>query len=232
LIAVGYGAALAANDAVLDRSLVWFLSVATGAVTAAVVAALRRRLERAIGTEQRQVRELRQLDRLKDDFVATVSHELRTPVSSVYGVLETLFAHELEPPMREELLAVAHQQSRRLAELTNQLLSSAALDREELVLERQTLDAVPLVQEAIAAARARQPARAIEYTADGRPLLVRADALRLGEALTAILDNALKYTPPETPIEVSPRATSTTVELRVVDHGPGIPSSERERVFD
>src|SRR5438093_5132378 len=95
--------------------------------TTLLVARLRWRLEQALAAERRQVEELRQLDRLKNDFIATVSHELRTPVAAVYGAAETLRLRQLQEETREQLLGIVYSESDRLSKLTTALLDAVAL---------------------------------------------------------------------------------------------------------
>jgi len=231
-IAAAYALALAWNDAIPHGALVWFLTVTTVAVTASVVALLRRRLERALEAEHRQVEHLLALDRLKDDFIATVSHELRTPVSAVYGAAETLLARDLPERQRGELLRVAHHQALRLAELVDSLLTSASLDRGLLRVELRPIDPLLPVLEAVEALRARASSRTVNLEAAARLPAVSADRSRLQQALAAVLDNAGKYSPPQLPIDVRVSHDRGQVRISVADHGPGIPEPARERVFD
>jgi signal transduction histidine kinase len=231
-IAVAYAPTLALNPSIRHRTLIWFLTVATLAVTAAVVSLLRRRLEQALEVEHRQVQRLLELDRLKDDFIATVSHELRTPVSAVYGAAETLLARDLPASRRTELLRVTHQQALRLAELVEHLLISASLDRGALTVTVDAIDATLPTIAAVEAARAREPTRPIGINADNGIARVAADRARLQQVLTALLDNALKYSPAAAPIEVRLDRRPGRLRISVVDAGPGIPENERERVFD
>jgi signal transduction histidine kinase len=231
-IAAAYAPALALNDRIRHGGLIWFLTVTTVAVTAAVVAVLRGRLELALEAEHRQVEHLLELDRLKDDFIATVSHELRTPVTSVYGAAETLLARDLPEERRSELLRVAHHQALRLADLVESLLTSASLDRGLMRVELRTIDpAVPVV-DAVEALRVRAPNRTVTFDAPIELPDVIADSSRLHQALAAVLDNAAKYSPPRTPIHVQLTGERGHVRISIVDHGPGIPEAERERVFD
>ena len=231
-MAIAYAPTLALNQAIRHRPLIWFLTVATVAVTAAVVSLLRRRLEQALEVEHRQVERLLELDRLKDDFIATVSHELRTPVSAVYGAAETLLARDLPVSRRAELLRVMHQQALRLAELVEHLLISASLDRGALPITVDAIDATLPALAAVEAARVREPARTIAIDVDRDIPRVAADRARLQQVLAALLDNALKYSPPAAPIAVRLERVSDRAQISVVDAGPGIPEPERERVFD
>jgi signal transduction histidine kinase len=232
VIAATYALALALNDAIAHRGLIWFLTVTTVAVTAAVVAALRVRLEHALEAEHRQVEHLLELDRMKNDFIATVSHELRTPVAAVYGAAATLLMRELPQRKQTELLRVAHQESLRLTELVESLLTSVSLDHRQLSFNLERVDAGIAALEAVEAARAREPGRTIEFGAAAGALHVVADPLRLHQALAAVLDNALKYSSADDPISVYVGGDEHHIRISVTDRGRGIPAPEREHVFD
>jgi len=229
-MAAAYAPAISLDRAIADRELVWFLTATTVGVTVVVAALLRRRLEAALAREREQVERLRELDRLKDDFVATVSHELRTPVAAVYGALQTIVSRDLPEPRRAELLRVSQVEALRLAELTERLLTAATLDRGAEV-ELRPVDAAVVALEAVESARAREPRRAIAFAAAAGSATVLADFGCLQQALGAILDNALKYGRPDGQIEVEVEPRGGRVRILVRDDGPGIPELERERVF-
>ena len=232
VIAAAYAPALALNDEIQHGALIWFLTVTTVAVTAAVVAVLRGRLERALEAERRQVEHLLELDRLKDDFIATVSHELRTPVSAVYGAAETLLARNLPEKKRSELLRVAHHQALRLVDLVDNLLTSASLDRGLMRVDLRPVDPVMPAVDAVEALRVRAAGRTVTFDAPTGVPAVIADSSRLHQALAAVLDNAAKYSPADTPIDVRLTRGRGHVRITIADQGAGIPESERERVFD
>ena len=147
----------------------------------------------------REVTQERELDRLKDEFVATVSHELRTPLTSLMGFLEMLRegeAGELTAE-QERFLAIVHRSSERLQRLVGDLLFVARLDAGGLQLQLEddvALDDV--VAEAVesASADARSHDVALQLERDGR-ISVRGDRERLGQLVTNLLSNAVKFTP-------------------------------------
>ncbi|MDP9257540.1 MAG: HAMP domain-containing histidine kinase [Actinomycetota bacterium] len=232
VIGILYVPALALNGEIRHAALIWFLTTTTVGVTAAVVAILRERLERALLAEHREVEHLLELDRLKDDFIATVSHELRTPVTAVYGAAATLLRPGLPTHSREQLLRVCHQEALRLAELVERLLASAAVDRGQLSVELAAIDPALPTREAVEAARVRDSARAIKFDSHHAAASVMADPARLQQAVAALLDNALKYSPREMPIHVDVSQAEGRACISVSDYGRGIPPGEREYVFD
>jgi signal transduction histidine kinase len=197
---------------------------------------------RALATEKAQlaqaerslVERLRASDRLKDELLATVSHELRTPLAGVLGALTTLSAREgkLSDEQRRELVAMAARQGERLKELIEQLLLASRFERAAgEPVEQPAVDAAFLVGQAAAAAKVAHPERTILLEA-GPTLPVRAAPEALLQVLVNLLDNAAKYSPDGTPIRLEARRSGALAVLAVEDAGPGVPVTERDRVFD
>jgi len=232
LVAAEYGLVLHYGGQFDHGALVWFLTVTTLGVTTALVAFLRNRLERALALEHERVERLEELDRLKDDFLATVSHELRTPVTAVYGAAETLRMRAVDAATHEELLRIVHTEATRLVELTNDLLRSTSIERGAVRLTIAEVDVLAVAADAAEAARLRAGPRPVSLRAPAGVASVEADPQRLRQVLMNLLDNALKYSPPEEAIELEVHETESAVRLIVRDRGEGIPPQERERIFE
>jgi signal transduction histidine kinase len=183
----------------------------------------------------REVSQERELDRLKDEFVATVSHELRTPLTSLMGFLEMLRegeAGELTPE-QERFLAIVHRSSERLQRLVGDLLFVARLDAGGLQLQLDddvALDDV--VAEAVesASADARSHDVAIQFERDGK-ISVRGDRERLGQLVANLLSNAVKFTPAGGSVTARVFKEDEVGVIEVEDTGIGIPKGEQERLF-
>jgi signal transduction histidine kinase/CHASE3 domain sensor protein len=183
----------------------------------------------------REVTQERELDRLKDEFVATVSHELRTPLTSLMGFLEMLRegeAGELTPE-QERFLAIVHRSSERLQRLVGDLLFVARLDAGGLQLQLEddvALDVV--VAEAVesASADARSHDVAIQLERDGN-ISVRGDRERLGQLVANLLSNAVKFTPAGGSVTARVFKEDGLGVIEVEDTGIGIPKAEQERLF-
>jgi len=163
-------------------------------------------------------------------FVANASHQLRTPLTGLRLRLESAGVRTDDPAVREEL-AAAEEETERLADLLRDLL---LLAREETPT---TADAAAPVAEVAEAARERWegPAEAdaheLELEGD-RDVAVRASAADLAAILDNLIENALRYSPPDTPVAVEWSADGDEVVLAVLDRGPGVSSDERESVFE
>jgi PAS domain S-box-containing protein len=176
--------------------------------------------------------ELKELDKLKSEFVALVSHELRAPLTNIRSGLELLLAAdpELKPPVRESL-GLVEDEAARLGRFVEAILDLSALEAGRFPLRPYP---VSLGQSAgLAVERFHgHPARA-RMEIDLPPDLpeVTADERALGSVFFHLLDNASKYAP-SGPIVVRGRSNPDSVEVWIEDSGPGIPEGDRELVFE
>jgi len=181
------------------------------------------------------ISELRRLERIRRDFVANVSHELKTPLTSIRGYVETLLDGALHDDRNNaRFLEKIEQNTQRLSHLVTDLLSLARIEAQEGSLPLERVDLHALVEQA---------RRRHEPTAVGRDQTMRLESCNgalqvLGdrEALTQVLDNlvdnALKYTPPEGHITIRLKREAGHAVLEVEDDGIGIPAEDIERVFE
>jgi signal transduction histidine kinase len=176
---------------------------------------------------------LRELDRLKDEFIAITSHELRTPLASVYGAAMTLQRPELGPEQRESMLGVIYRESARLARLVDQVLWASRLEGGRATTTIRSCDPVELVAEVVEAERTHMPpGLSLSVAADEPTPRVQADGEKVKQVLTNLIDNAVKYSTHGGRIEVSLRAANDLVRFSVRDDGLGIPLVEQQRIFD
>ena len=213
----------------LRRALL--LLLAGGAVFCAVaVVALLRRLA-AAREEQRRLAEIAEA---REEFTSIVSHELRTPVAGLLGFLQTTIDHwEVMPdPERRRAVTRAFANARSLQALTSDVLDSASIESQSLSYRFEPLDLRSLVDDAVAALRDAAPERPLHVDLPDEPVWVRADALRLGQVLTNLLDNAAKSSPADSAVDVMVDTGDREVVVGVRDRGPGIATDERERVFE
>jgi two-component system CheB/CheR fusion protein len=179
---------------------------------------------------QRGKEEAEAADRAKSEFLNIASHELRTPLTSVSLLLQRLVGrHAQGAVLTGKDLERMKRQIDRLTRMVDELLSVARLEH-GLVLAPQQLELRALAEESVESALAQAPDRAITLEAQG-PGLVEADPVRINQVLGNLLDNALKYTPAGSPIEVKLTESPEAVTVAVADHGPGIPREGRRDLF-
>ena len=182
----------------------------------------------------RDISDERAVEQMKSDFVSTVSHELRTPLTSIYGFAETLLRRDVlfGEEERATFLGYIASESERLTAIVDSLLSVAQLDAGGMQVQIAPTDVAKVVTEAVRTAEnARRPtATSSAIVLETEPLEAAADRDKLGQVLSHLLDNALRYSPAGGTVTVA-GASKTMVEVRVEDQGIGISPAEQERIF-
>ena len=174
--------------------------------------------------------------RTRDEFISIAAHELRTPLTTVYARLqlaERRIGHPgYEPDGLRQDLAIVRKGAEKLRSLVDRLMDVSRIRSGRLELDLAPTDIVALARNlAVELAQAAGREIVVRGPSSSRDL-VRADALRIEEALTNLIENAMKYSPADEPIEVDLADEPTELRVTVSDRGPGIPSSERERIFE
>jgi signal transduction histidine kinase len=168
-------------------------------------------------------------------FIADASHELRTPITALRNFIELLqgaAAHD--PEARREFLTESEAQLERMAWITGNLLNLSRIEAGLVTLDIAEHDARDLITATAAAFRAQAEERGIilTYALPEEPLLVRCDRHRIELALSNLLDNARKFTPPGEQVQIGVARDDETVRLWVEDSGAGIAPEDLPHVFD
>jgi two-component system phosphate regulon sensor histidine kinase PhoR len=178
----------------------------------------------------------KKLEAVRREFVANVSHELRTPLSVIKGYVETLVDGHREIPVddRERFLRTIQRHTERLNSLLEDLLTLSRLESVNPGLKREPLNLARLLEEILDDYRARPAAAGHRLNAnlDRNQGSVPADPLKFTQAVENLLDNALKYTPAGSTINVSLRLREGDAEVSVQDNGPGIPPMDLPHIFE
>jgi two-component system, OmpR family, phosphate regulon sensor histidine kinase PhoR len=183
----------------------------------------------------RDVTRERRLDELRSQFVATISHELRTPLASLHGAALTLLEreHDMGGQTRHDLLDMIAVQSKRLADLVEEILLAGQLDSGSLRVVTEPFDPEELVWTAAAAARMRVgDETSIDVSIPAVLPKVEGDPERTRQVLTNLVDNAIKYSPHGGRIELGVEADRGHARFSVRDEGLGIPLGEQKRIFE
>lgn len=200
-------------------------------VSAGVAAAI---LARALSRAREEQARLRAISEAREEFISIVSHELRTPVVGVLGFLQTTLDHweTMEDSARQRAVTRAWANAQRLHSLTRDVLDTTSLESGQLQYSRRPLDLRHELSTATIAAQEMQPERRVSLKTSNDPIWVDADADRLGQVLTNLLDNALKGSPVETPIAIEGEVRNGLAVITVRDHGPGLTEGDLRRVFE
>ncbi len=175
-----------------------------------------------------------EVERLKDDFVATVSHELRTPLTPMKAWANTLLhlGDKLDATQRREGLLTVLRQADRLERLITNLLEVSKIERGIGETQDGIVDTRDAVTKVVEEARAAHPSRQITIAAGRGKFRAVGDELWIEQIVSNLISNAIKYAPPEEPIEVKMSEGPGAIKVAVSDRGPGIPASQVEKIFN
>jgi signal transduction histidine kinase/DNA-binding response OmpR family regulator len=189
-------------------------------------------LERANVSLELVNADLRRLDTLREQFIQNVAHELRTPLALAHGYIEMLTQGGLDPEERQMALDVASRRVQALVDIVNSITTLQDLDSEPLRIE----PVVPseLIRTACQMAAQRALGAGVELRDRSPPGLPSfpGDFTRLAQALHQLLDNACKFSPEGSAVQIAAEMADDAVLITVSDRGIGIPPEEHEHIFD
>ncbi len=182
------------------------------------------------------VSERRRVDAVRTDFVANTSHELKTPVGALAVLAETLSDasdDDMDPEMVRRIAGRMVEEAHRVARTIDDLMELSRIELGEEPV-RDLVDVEDVVEEAIERIRPLADVRRIDVAALDVPIGVRVtgDRRQLVSALGNLVENAVKYSEPGSPVQVRVRVEGAVAELMVADNGIGIPASDHDRIFE
>lgn len=174
----------------------------------------------------------RQSEEFKSTLLDAIAHEFKTPLTSIKAGSTSILSDGAVSAQTRELATIIDEETDRLSLLVTEAVRMAQIDAGKIRLERESLDVGELLRRVIAHFESRAEGRELNLGIEPGVPHVFADRDLVGLALRQLIDNALKYSPPDSPINVTAGSEDGFVAIRVRDRGPGIPERERERVFD
>lgn len=179
-------------------------------------------------------RALRETDRRKDEFLATLAHELRNPLAPLRHMLEVMKQADGDGALLQRARETMEQQVAQMVRLIDDLLDLSRITRNRLELRKAPVDLASVLQHAVETCRPLLEARGhkLRIDAPAGQIVLRADAARLGQVFSNLLDNACKYTEPGGSIRIEVEERAGSVEVTVADHGAGIPRDQLETIFE
>jgi two-component system, OmpR family, sensor histidine kinase KdpD len=187
-----------------------------------------------LATEARRAELLQETDKLQKALLNSISHDLRTPLASVTGTLNSLLedAPLLDVSTQRELLETARDEAKRLDRLVRNLLDMSRLESDAVRVRTELCDVQDVVGTALVQLGEAAKQRRVAVLASPQLPLVPMDAVLIVQVIVNLLENALKYSEADSPIEVEARVERDQLHLSVRDRGQGIPDEDLERVFD
>ncbi|WP_412479983.1 DUF4118 domain-containing protein [Azonexus sp. IMCC34839] len=191
-------------------------------------------LERLHYAEVAKTTELNMLtERLRSSILSALSHDLRTPLTAMVGLADSLSL--IKPPLPPAALETSqalHEQAASLAGLVGNLLDMARLNAGEVTLRREWQPLEEVVGASIKLLGNALAGHRIKVDLDRQLPLLEFDAVLIERVLCNLLENAAKYAPPQTDIELSASRQGDAVEITVADHGPGFPAQQHDELFN
>jgi two-component system sensor histidine kinase KdpD len=192
-------------------------------------------IERARLAEKTRQNEMLEItDKLQNALLNSISHDLRTPLVSITGALSSLANEQvtLDEPARRNLIETASEEADRLNRLVGNLLDMTRLESGAMRVKRNATDIQDLVGSSLEEIGTRLGHRSITVEVPDSLPLVSMDFVLIQRVLVNVIDNGLKYSPSDSPIEIRAQMAGAFVEITVADRGVGIPPEDLTRIFD
>lgn len=199
-----------------------------------LVAARTEQLSQAVDELWVALKHAEEADRVKSMLLSTVSHELRTPLATIKGNTSLLLRHHDRIPREQfvDHLADIDEETDKLTELISSLLEMSRIEAGMLHIQAQSIDLVDVLRGAVTAARLRLQQHILKLSCRRKSITVYGDARRIEQVVANLVDNAAKYSPAGTPIEVRAQKHAGEVVVSVKDRGRGIAPEDLQRIFE
>jgi two-component system sensor histidine kinase KdpD len=173
-------------------------------------------------------------ERLRNSLLSAISHDLRTPLATIVGSASTLAEDDgrLRPDDCRVLGRGIYEEAARMASLVDNILDMARLDAGAVRLNRQWHSLEEIVGTVLTRLDKRLEGRTVTVRLPRDLPLIYVDAVMIEQVLANLLENAARYTPPGSPVDISAEGSAFTVTIAVADRGPGIPKGQEEKIFE
>jgi len=174
----------------------------------------------------------KKIDEIKNDLISNITHEFKTPITTVSTAIEGLrnFNDVNDTEKTKRYLDISSNQLKKLEIMVEKLLETASIDTDKLILEKETVNLIPLLKNLIEKHKMICPQKAISFKSEMEQLPFNADVFHLENAVSNLIDNAVKYG--GNTISVNLTYAKNQIQIKVEDNGNGIEKSQREKIFD
>ncbi len=193
------------------------------------------KLQEEVIYERAEKEKLDELNRLKTEFISNVSHELRTPMSSIRGLTEVLQEGKIKDKVKQdELLGLMASESGRLSRFLHNIFDFGKIESQVKTYHFQRQELKPIIEEVVELFRPRLEKEGflLKVNLPQSSIFLKMDRDAIKQALTNLLDNAIKYSSDNREIDIELIETKENVQIRVRDKGIGIAPEEQEKIFD
>lgn len=173
-------------------------------------------------------------ERLRNSLLSAISHDLRTPLATIIGSASVLADDEnhLQPQQRQDLSRVIVEEAERMTILVNNILDMARLDAGVTELNKQWYPIEEIIGTVLTRMQKHLTHRQVKVEMPPGIPMIHADAVMIEQVLINLLENAVRYTPAASELEINVEISDNAVEIAVADHGPGIPKGYEEKLFE
>ncbi len=186
-----------------------------------------------LADQARQAQLLKATEELQSALLNSISHDLRTPLVSITGSLSSLQEdNNMDEETRQSLLETAREEADRLNRLVGNLLDMTRIEAGAIQVGRESSDVLDVIGTALETINSQLGNHPVKVDVPDDLPLVPMDFVLMERVLVNVLDNAIKYSPAQAPIEVQARLAGNDLQINVLDQGPGIPTRDLERIFD
>jgi two-component system sensor histidine kinase KdpD len=187
-----------------------------------------------LSEQARQTELLEATEKLQTALLNSISHDLRTPLVSITGALSSLeeSSPALDEEVRRSLIETAREEAERLNRLVGNLLDITRLEADVMHLHREACDVQELIGSSLEQVGTPLKNRQVKVVIPAKLPLVNLDFVLFSRVLVNVIDNALKYSPADMPIDIRARVSDHSLEITIADRGEGIPKEDLEHIFD
>jgi len=186
-------------------------------------------------TTEKEIQKLKEVDKIKTNFIANISHELRTPLAAIKAYVETILSMPMSYEEIQEFLNIVHEQSLRLEQLLNDLLDFSQLESGTMRIVVEPSDICDIIERAVSAVQAFAEEKKVKIENECLPTTIECDHRRIEQVIVNLLSNAIKFSDPQKDSKYA-RVTVTDegekIRVAVEDNGIGIPEDKLDKIFD
>lgn len=186
-------------------------------------------------TSEKEVQKLKEVDKIKTNFIANISHELRTPLSAIKAYVETILNIPMSQEEIQEFLEVVYNQSLRLEELLNDLLDFSQLESHTMKIVKERVNIYDIISYSVNSLSKMAEDKSVKLKMKCEDIFINCDRRRIEQVIINLLTNAIKFSDPskeEKYVEVSVNNSDEKVQIVVEDNGIGIPSDKLDKIFE
>ncbi len=179
------------------------------------------------------IKKQKALAEIKNDLISNITHEFKTPITTVSTAIEAMNSFNIlnDSVKTQEYLSISDHQLKKLSLMVEKLLETAVLDSDKLLLQKEPIDIVWLIEECVKKQAFVNPKKEISFSTNVKELLMNVDAFHFENAIANLIDNAIKYG--GNAIEISVNAVLDSLEIKVADNNKNaIDKNQRDKIFD